>query len=945
MKKIKSFILSCMLIFSSIFGALRYESIVLAADTALYPAQAVNFTAYTTARNLNKSNTSLNTQIASGSTTENWRIDYVSSGVYNIVNMSDNSYLTANETKCITSSASGNSNQQWNIIGTDKDFLGNYLYYKIVNVSTGKAITYYQKDNSIGLDQYTNDGAQKWKLNCYGLEGFAANSKMSEGEKAGTIGGLLGETVFVSDMKSMKEALLRTEPLTIVLTANIDCSGENYDWMIEDNKTIIGSYQANQMRDCKLRTNDYYGKLDPSDNIIIRNMKFQVEVNPNMLVLAIYSSKNIWVDHCTFNSDLNKNRDEVGKFIWINTPFDGKDLSRSPDCITLSYNIFKNRYWTIAYGTQNGETNKCRTSVMYNMWDSCIRRCPQIGNGTGHIYNNYHVNNDGSINDGTSQIIPGEGSVILSENCRFEGLKKVEAAIDKNAKYKDSGSYTSDTLTSEPYPLSNNLGSYTSHSWNPGNENYGYSLISAYKSNSKDVKTFCSQYSGCVKSSSALKYIYDSDCSSFIEKTISSPFLTEGFNSQYGTLTTEITAAVLKEGAVYMIKNANSGMYMEVKGGTAADGTNVQQWGAETSASHNTWRVLSAGDGYYYLYSQIDDKITYLLDVNGNKTDNGTNIGIWSATDADAQKFKFVQNSDGTYQIRTKTSNDASCVEIADASTSSGANVQQWTANGNSCQNWILEQVEDTGCVMDTNAVYMFKNSNSSLYMEVQGGTAANNSNIQQWGANGVSKHNSWTLKSFGGGYYYIISQLDDGKTYYLNIENGSGINGANAEILTNNKTSSHLFKFVKNPDGTYNILTRASKDICAVEVADASKNSGANVQQWEVNSNSCQKWIAEKSPIVTTTVTTSAITTSITTTKTTTYPITTTSPITSDDVQKGDINSDKSVNVSDIVSLQKYLIKTEQLNESGFKAADLNDDNKINIFDLVILKRIIISG
>ena len=136
-------------------------------------------------------------------------------------------------------------------------------------------------------------------------------------------------------------------------------------------------------------------------------------------------------------------------------------------------------YWTIAYGTQNGETNKCRTSVMYNMWDSCIRRCPQIGNGTGHIYNNYHVNNDGSINDGTSQIIPGEGSVIFSENCRFEGLKKVEAAIDKNAKYKDSGSYTSDTLTSEPYPLSNNLGSYTSHSWNPGNENYGYSLISA----------------------------------------------------------------------------------------------------------------------------------------------------------------------------------------------------------------------------------------------------------------------------------------------------------------------------------------------------------------------------------------------------------------------------------------------------------------------------------
>lgn len=935
MKKIKSFILSCMLIFSSVFGTLGYESTVLAADTALYPVQAVNITAYTTARNLNKSGTLLNTQTSSGSTTENWRIDYVSSGVYNIVNMSDNSYLTANGTKCTADPANGTTTQQWNIIGTEKDFLGNYLYYKIVSVSDSKSLTYYQTDNSIGLAEYTNDGAQKWKLNCYGLEGFAANSKMSEGEKAGTIGGLLGETVFVSDMQSMKEALLKTEPLTIVLTADIDCSGENYDWMIEDNKTIIGSYQANQMRDCKLRTNDYYGKLDPSDNIIIKNIKFQVEVNPNMLVLAIYSSKNIWVDHCTFNSDLDKNRDEVGKFIWINTPFDGKDLSRSPDCITLSYNIFKNRYWTIAYGTQNGETDKCRTSVMYNMWDSCIRRCPQIGNGTGHIYNNYHVNNDGSINDGTSQIISGESSLILSENCRFESLKNVETAIDKNAKYKDTGSYTSDSSSSEPYPLSNNLGSYTSHTWNPGSDNYGYALIPAYKSDSKDVKTFCKQYSGCVTSSSSFKYIYDADCSSYIEKAVPSPFLTTGFESEYGKLTEEITAAVLKEGAVYMIKNANSGLYMEVSGGTAADGANVQQWGADSSASHNTWRALSAGDGYYYLYSQVGDKITYLLDVDGNKTDNGTNIGIWSATNADAQKFKFVLNSDGTYQIRTKTSNDASCVEIADASTSSGANVQQWTANGNSCQNWNLIQVEDTGCVMDTNAVYMFKNSSSGLYMEVQGGTAEDGANVQQWGADSISKHNSWTLKSFGGGYYYIISQLDDGKTYYLNIENGSGVNGANAEILSNNKTSSHLFKFVKNPDGTYNILTRASKDVCAVEVADASKNSGANVRQWEVHSNSCQQWIAEKSAVVTTAVTTNV--------QTTTASTTTASVNTS--VQKGDVNSDKSVNVSDIVSLQKYLIKTEQLNESGFKAADLNDDNKINIFDLIILKRVIING
>ncbi|MEI2988384.1 MAG: RICIN domain-containing protein [Oscillospiraceae bacterium] len=274
------------------------------------------------------------------------------------------------------------------------------------------------------------------------------------------------------------------------------------------------------------------------------------------------------------------------------------------------------------------------------------------------------------------------------------------------------------------------------------------------------------------------------------------------------------TPAVLTEGAVYMIQNENSGLYMEVKDANAENAANVQQWGAESSAAHNTWRVLSAGNGYYYLYSQLGDKVTYLLDIDMGKSDNGTNIQIYTDTKADAQQFKFVRNDDGTYYILTRSSGDKSCVAVSSASTSSGANIIQWEYKaGDKSQKWILTQVEDTGCIMDTNSIYMFKNLNSGLYMEAEGGKASDNTNVQQWGADGISAHNSWTLKSFGGGYYYVISQLADGKTYYLNIAGGTKENGGNAEILTNNKTSSHLFKFVKNPDGSYYILTRASKD------------------------------------------------------------------------------------------------------------------------------------
>lgn len=369
-----------------------------------------------------------------------------------------------------------------------------------------------------------------------------------------------------------------------------------------------------------------------------------------------------------------------------------------------------------------------------------------------------------------------------------------------------------------------------------------------------------------------------------------------------------LTPAVLSEGAVFTIKNENSGMFLEVQDSSEKNAANVQQKGSETAQANNTWRALSAGNGYYYLYSQLGDKVTYLLDIDMGKADNGTNIQIYSDTKADAQQFKFVKNDDGTYCIFTKASKDKGCVAVSSASSSEGANVIQWEyKEGDKSQKWILTQTEDTGCEMDTSKIYSFKNLNSGLYMEVEGGKKADNTNVQQWGADSIGNHNSWTLKSFGGGYYYIVSQLADGKTYYLNIANGTKENGGNAEILTNNKTSSHLFKFVKNPDGSYYILSRASKDAATLEIADGSKGSGANVQQWTVNGQSCQKWIIETSEV--------------------TY-------------DSGDVNMDKKTDINDFKMIDQYLIKKEKFSNEQCVLADVNGDGKINIFDLIALKR-----
>ena len=361
--------------------------------------------------------------------------------------------------------------------------------------------------------------------------------------------------------------------------------------------------------------------------------------------------------------------------------------------------------------------------------------------------------------------------------------------------------------------------------------------------------------------------------------------------------------------------------------------------------------------GYYTLYPQIGDKVTYLLDVAGNAAANGTNLGIWSATDADAQRFKFYEAADGVYYLLTKTSDDQSCVAVQGASKSAGANVVEWAVNlSDTSQQWKLTQVEDTGCVMDTTKTYQFRNANSNLYMEVVNGKAEDGSNVQQWGADQPAAHNSWTLKEFGGGYYYILSALADGKTYYLNSVGEA--DGSNIEIRTNNKSSSHLFKFVKNPDGTYTILTRTSKDQAAVEVANAEKSSGANVQQWTVNGNACQKWNAVAFTTTTTTTTTTKATTTTAKTTTTTTKITSATSVSSTTVSgtttaiteeppaiSGDINADGKANLADVVLLQKWLLGIPETKPADWRAGDLYADGVLNGFDLCLLRHTVTSS
>ena len=139
------------------------------------------------------------------------------------------------------------------------------------------------------------------------------------------------------------------------------------------------------------------------------------------------------------------------------------------------------------------------------------------------------------------------------------------------------------------------------------------------------------------------------------------------------------------ESVTYMFKNVNSGLYMEVADGSTASGANVQQWGADSSQPHNTWKFVQATGDYFYIKPQNAD--LYLYVENGSK-DNGGNIVVAEKNGYSDQFFRIRDNGDGTVTFLTRASRDAAAVEVASAYTNNGANIQQWEVNGHNCQKW-----------------------------------------------------------------------------------------------------------------------------------------------------------------------------------------------------------------------------------------------------------------
>ena len=322
-------------------------------------------------------------------------------------------------------------------------------------------------------------------------------------------------------------------------------------------------------------------------------------------------------------------------------------------------------------------------------------------------------------------------------------------------------------------------------------------------------------------------------------------------------------------------------------------GDEIDQLGYNPSDIAGTYEFINHGND---TSSKIYESSLITLTPDGTITGSATGTWYQDADSADAVISIDGQRYSGKFLA---------------AKDEKGKKVMSFTAVGNNNQTvWGNQTSPFTGSPrteisavpLNADMIYTFKNKYSDFVMDIENGVMENSSNIQQWELNGFDCQ-KWTLRASEKyeGYYSIHSYSDE----KFALRSDGKENGGNIDIAEfDENNTSMLFRFILNPDNTYSIATFSSGSTKIIEVESASKEYGANIQQWEINGSDCQKWVlsSEKKPVSYTT---------------------------------GDLNDDGLINIADLVLLKNVLLESSS-DEKIILASDINEDGVVTIADFI---------
>ncbi|MBQ2639512.1 MAG: RICIN domain-containing protein [Bacilli bacterium] len=293
-------------------------------------------------------------------------------------------------------------------------------------------------------------------------------------------------------------------------------------------------------------------------------------------------------------------------------------------------------------------------------------------------------------------------------------------------------------------------------------------------------------------------------------------------------ITIDVEAKEVKSGT-YKIVSANdeSKLLVEQNG-------NIEL--GDNSSSNKEWNIYSDGSAYY-IKSKIDNN--YVIDLQGAKIANNTNVQVYKSNGTSAQKWKLNDAGSGYYYITSILGNYN--IDVVGGNSKIGTNIQIYKNNETKAQKWKLVRIDQKEKVIEDGTYIVKCKNNLSNVVDLSGAKTSNFTNIGTY-FNNYTWAQVWNFK-YKDGYYIINAYLDDDKV--IDIASAKYKNSTNIQLYQNNGTNAQKFIINSNGDGTYSI--NSYDGLWSVDIKGASTNSGTNIQLYQSNGTDAQKYVFEK--------------------------------------------------------------------------------------------------
>ena len=252
------------------------------------------------------------------------------------------------------------------------------------------------------------------------------------------------------------------------------------------------------------------------------------------------------------------------------------------------------------------------------------------------------------------------------------------------------------------------------------------------------------------------------------------------------------------------------------------------------SAQAEAAEVVDVPEGVYSISSSLTGKS---LDIQDANTSNGGNVQVWDSEGTFDQYWR-VEKVGEHYSIKNSLTGVA--LDVNGAGTSNGTNAQVYKSNGTSAQLWDFIQNDD-GTITIQSAL------KDDFVLDVAGANKSNGANVQLYESNGTAAQ-KWSLsqleQTLDSGTYSIASAIDSNKV--LDVASGSTSNGAAIQLYSSNSSLAQKWGLTYNAStGFYTIDAACSGK--SLDIPGGNANSGVRIQQYSNNGSAAQCWTITK--------------------------------------------------------------------------------------------------